>query len=206
MDELRFENGRRRVSTLIPYEKNPRRISAQKKQHLTGLVERYGLISVPIIDVDESLVSGHQRLQALLLLGRGDDEIDVRVATRKMTEAEFKEVMVIENAKFGEWDAALLKDEFSDLLTEFDFGIDFATLDAEVKAVAGVEQKAEMPIVQKYSEQYSAIVIVCGNAIDENHLAEVLGLDTAKSYKSERTGRTSVIGAKQFIERWAARS
>ena len=205
MEQLRFENSRRRVSGLIPYEKNPRRITAQKKQHLTELVERYGLISVPVIDQDGTLVSGHQRLKTLMLLGRGEEEIDVRVATRKMTTEEFKEVMVIENAKFGEWDAALLKDEFSDLLTEFDFGIDFASLDAEVKQAAGVEEKPEMPIVQKYSEKYRAIVIVCTNEIDENHLAEVLGLDTEKSYKSERVGRTSVIGAKQFIERWAAR-
>ena len=141
---------------MIPYEKNPRKITTQKKQQLTDLVERYGLISVPIIDQDGTLVSGHQRLKTLLILGRGEEDIDVRVATRKMTTDEFKEVMVIENAKFGEWDTALLKEEFVYLLADFDFGIDFASLDAEIKQAAGVVSTAEMPIVAKYSEKYRA--------------------------------------------------
>ena len=194
------------MSDLIPYEKNPRKITTQKKQQLTDLVERYGLISVPIIDQDGTLVSGHQRLKTLLILGRGEEDIDVRVATRKMTTDEFKEVMVIENAKFGEWDTALLKEEFVYLLADFDFGIDFASLDAEIKQAAGVVSTAEMPIVAKYSEKYRAIVIVCGNEIDENHVAEVLRVDTQKSYNSERVGRTSVITAKHFIDAWAAKS
>ena len=194
------------MSDLIPYEKNPRKITTQIKQQLTDLVERYGLISVPIIDQDGTLVSGHQRLKTLPILGRGEEDIDVRVATRKMTTEEFKEVMVIENAKFGEWDTALLKEEFVDLLADFDFGIDFASLDAEIKQAAGVVSTAEMPIVAKYSEKYRAIVIVCGNEIDENHVAEVLRVDTQKSYNSERVGRTSVITAKHFIDAWAAKS
>ena len=194
------------MSDLIPYEKNPRKITTQKKQQLTDLVERCGLISVPIIDQDGTLVSGHQRLKTLLILGRGEEDIDVRVATRKMTTDEFKEVMVIENAKFGEWDTALLKEEFVYLLADFDFGIDFASLDAEIKQAAGVVSTAEMPIVAKYSEKYRAIVIVCGNEIDENHVAEVLRVDTQKSYNSERVGRTSVITAKHFIDAWAAKS
>jgi hypothetical protein len=207
MEAVRFENSRRRVCELIPYEKNPRKITAAKKQQLTDLVERYGLISVPIVDADNdgkpgALVSGHQRLKALMLLGRGDETIDVRVATRPMTEAEFKEVMVIENAKFGEWDAALLKEEFSDLLADFDFGIDFAAMDAEIKQVAGVQIAPEMPIVAKFSEKYDAVVIVCKNEIDTNHVREVLGLEQARSYKGERVGQTFVLGADQFIAAW----
>ncbi|MBO0933914.1 ParB N-terminal domain-containing protein [Fibrella aquatilis] len=206
MSTIRFENGQRVVNDLVPYEKNPRKISAAKKKQLTDLVEKYGLISTPIIDQDGTLVSGHQRLKALQLLGRGTEPIDVRVASRKLTEAEFKEVMVIENAKFGEWDAVLLKDEFADLLNDFDFGIDFATLDADVAEMAGVQETPEMPIVAKFSEQYQAIVIVSTNEIDQNNIAELLRLGQAKSYKSERVGQTRVITAKQFVEAWNAKS
>lgn len=204
--QLRFENGQRVVNDLVPYEKNPRKISAARKKQLTDLVEKYGLISTPIIDEDGTLVSGHQRLKALQLLGRGTDCIDVRVACRKMTDGEFKEVMVIENAKFGEWDAALLKDEFTDLLNDFDFGIDFASLDADVAETMGVQETPEMPIVAKFSEQYQAIVIVSTNEIDQNNIAELLRLGQAKGYKSERVGQTRVITAKQFVEAWNAKS
>ena len=202
MEALRFENSRRRVCELIPYEKNPRKITAAKKQQLTDLVEKYGLISVPILDADGTLVSGHQRLKTLIVLGRGDEQIDVRVATRKMTDAEFKEVMVIENAKFGEWDAMLLKEEFADLLADFDFGIDFTAMDAEVQQAAGVTATAEMPIVPKYSEKYDAFVIVSKNEIDTNHIREVLGLEQAQSYKGERIGQSFVLEASTFIGAW----
>ena len=44
--------------------------------------------------------------------------------------------------------------------------------------------------------------VVSTNAIDENHLAELLQLETEQSYKGERTGRTHVISAKRFLEVW----
>ena len=205
LEPLRFETVQMRVADLVAYEKNPRKITAAKKKELIDKLEKFGMIGIPVMDYDGMLVSGKQRCMAKVLVGQGDEITDVRRANRKMTDWEFKEVLLIENTHYGEWDAELLQQEFSEFLDEFDFGIDFAALTRQIEETVGVATTPEMPIVAKYSEKYRAIVIVCPNEIDENHVAEVLRVDTQKSYKSERVGRTSVITAKHFIDAWAAR-
>ena len=120
---------------------------------------------------------------------------------RKLTEQEFKEYNIASNAIGGDWVDALLREHFEEIDLA-DFGIQLADVADLHEKEAGQEETAEMPIVQKFSEKYAAIIIVCTNAIDENHVAEVLGLDTQKSYKSERVGRTNVITANQFIRAW----
>lgn len=62
------------------------------------------------------IVSGHQRMKILQLLGRGDETIDVRVPNRKLTLEEVREYCVRANKNLGEWDYDLLADFDGDLL------------------------------------------------------------------------------------------
>lgn len=190
-----------KVHELVPRADNPRKIKADEKRKLWERIKRFGMISIPVRDADGSLLGGKQRCELLVDYGLGDIEIDVRTATRKLTTEELKEVMIIENSHAGEWDMEKLKAEFDDFLNLDEFNILFDEMEEQLGEVLQ-EEKPELPIVAKFSEKYSAFVIVCQNEIDENHLAEKLGIDREQCYKSKNIGITHVVGAKKVIERW----
>ena len=201
MEVLIWTTQQRRVADLVEYAHNPRKMTAQQMRKLRESLEKFGLVEIPVVDFDGVLLAGHQRCKALVALGRAEEVVDVRRPNRKLTEQEFKEYNIASNAISGDWVDELLREHFAEVDLA-DFGIQMADVTELHDKATGSEETAEMPIVQKFSEKYCAVVIVCTNAIDENHVAEVLGLDTQRSYKSERVGRTSVITANQFIAAW----
>lgn len=204
MEQLVWSTQQRRVVDLLPYEYNPRKMTAQQSRKLRESLEKFGLVEIPVINLDGVLLAGHQRCKAMVALGHGDELVDVRVPNRQLTEDEFKEYNIASNAIKGDWVDELLKEHF-DSVDLADFGISLAEMEDLHEQVASKEIPAEMPIVAKFSEKYSAFIIVCTNAIDENHIAEQLKVETSQSYKSERVGRTNVITAKQFIDAWKSK-
>lgn len=202
MNEL-FRTERVRVSELVPNVKNPRKIKAEQKRRLWERLQKFGMIGIPVRDADGTLLSGHQRCEVMAQNGLGDYAIDVRSAVRKLTEAELKEVMMIENSHAGEFDLNVPKAEFEEFVNLDDFGIDFSELDKQISEMTKEENvEAEMPIVAKMSEQYETYVIVCRNEIDANHIAEKLGVEKGKCYKSSGVGMMHVVDAKKLIEAW----
>lgn len=201
MEQLTWSTEQRRVVDLLPYEYNPRKMTAQQSRKLRESLEKFGLVEIPVINLDGMLLAGHQRCKALVALGRGDELVDVRVPNRQLTDAEFKEYNIASNAIKGDWVDELLREHFEEVDLA-DFGINLAEMETLHEQASAKEDTPELPIVAKFSEKYDAFVIVCTNAIDANHVAELLRVDTAQSYKSERVGRTSVINAKQFIDAW----
>jgi hypothetical protein len=203
MEQLSWSTQQRRVVDLLPYEYNPRKMTAQQSRKLRESLEKFGLVEIPVINYDGILLAGHQRCKAMIQLGKGDDLVDVRVPNRQLSDQEFKEYNIASNAIKGDWVDEILRDHF-DGVDLNDFGINLAEMEDLHEKATKKEEAPEMPIVAKFSEKYDAFVIVCTNAIDANHLAELLKVDTSKSYKSERVGRTNVISAKQFMDAWKA--
>ena len=196
-----FRTERVRIGDLVPHVKNPRKIKAAEKQKLWERIQKYGMIGIPVRDADNTLLSGNQRCEILAGQGLGDYVIDVRSAVRKLTEAELREVMMIENSHAGEFDLQLLKDEFSEMVDLESFGLNLDELGKEASELTGelMEEAPELAIVAKFSEKYDSIVIICRNEIDMNHLAEKLGLDREQCYKSSKVGTTHVLDAKAVI-------
>jgi hypothetical protein len=196
-----FVTDKVKVSDLVPRLNNPRKIKAEEKRKLWERIQKFGLISIPVRDADNTILGGKQRCELLLQYGMGDMEIDVRTATRKLSEDELREVMIIENSHAGEWDLQKLKEEFESFVDLDDFGIMMDGLDEAVKDLIETEEP-EMPIVAKFSEKYSSVVILCTNELDENHVFEKLGIDRGKCYKSNNVGLMKVVNAKTLIESW----
>jgi hypothetical protein len=186
----------------VDFEFNPRKMTAQQSRKLRESLEKFGLVEIPAINLDSTRIAGHQRCKGMIMLGRGQELIDVRVPNRQLTDQEVKEYNIASNAIKGDWVDELLREHFADEVDLADFGISLAEMETLHEQATAKEDTPELPIVAKYSEKYDAFVIVCTNAIDANHVAELLRVDTAQSYKSERVGRTSVINAKQFIDAW----
>jgi len=84
-------------------------------------IEIFDLVEIPAIDTDNKILAGHQRARILQLLGRGQELIDVRVPSRKLTEKEYKEYLLRSNANTGSWSYDLLKSFDLDLLLEVGF-------------------------------------------------------------------------------------
>lgn len=199
---LQWSTEKRRVSDLVEYEYNPRKMTTQQMKKLRESLEKFGLVEIPVINLDGILLAGHQRCKAMIALGRADEVIDVRVPNRQLTELELKEYNISSNAIHGDWVDEILKEHFQEIdLAGFD--IQLESLESEHAAAMDEPAKApEMPIVPRFSEKYTAFIIVTDNEIDENHIAELLQVDQEQCYKSSKIGRTHVLLGKEFIELW----
>ena len=120
-DHLEWHTEQRRIRDLVPFEHNPRRMTEKQAADLKRSLEKFNLMSIPVVDLDGRIVSGHQRCRILVALGRGDETIDVRIPNRKLTEEEYLEANLRENKNLGEWDFAELANIDEAMLLEVGF-------------------------------------------------------------------------------------
>lgn len=136
--KLEWKTEKRKVDDLIPYQLNPRKISSSQKEILKRSLERFGLVELPAINTDNTIVAGHQRLAILKLVGRGAEEIEVRVPNRPLTKEEFDEYLLTSNRNAGDWDWKLLNDFDKELLLKVGFDT------GDIKKILGAnDQRAD---------------------------------------------------------------
>ena len=111
-EKLSWHNEKRKVNDLIPNPENPRRMTEKQTDELRKSLEKFNLAEIPAINTDNKIVAGHMRVATLQLLGRGSEEIDVRVPNRLLTEKEYKEYLLRSNQNRGDWDWDLLANNF----------------------------------------------------------------------------------------------
>jgi len=128
MAQLKWQTKKVKVKDLVQLDINPRKISEQKKQKLIESLEKFDLVEIPAINTDMQIIGGNQRVTALMLVGRGDEEIDVRYPNRKLTPKEVKEYAIISNTHAGEFDFDILQLEFADI-NMGEIGFDIPGLD-----------------------------------------------------------------------------
>lgn len=125
MEQLKWVTKKVKVKDLIQLDINPRKISEEKKQKLVESLEKFNLVEIPAVNTDLQIIGGNQRVTALMLVGRGEEEIDVRFPNRKLTKKEVKEYAIISNTHAGEFDFEILDLEFSDIsIDDLGFEID----------------------------------------------------------------------------------
>lgn len=112
---LEWSTEKRKVNDLLPFELNPRKISDERKWKMIESIQKWNLAEIPAINRDNTIIAGHQRLKALQVVGRGEEEVDVRVPNRMLTQKELKEYAVMSNTHFGEWDFEMLEQDFADI-------------------------------------------------------------------------------------------
>lgn len=108
MEKLIWHTEKRIVKDLISYELNPRTLTDDQAKKLKESLVKFNIVEIPAIDLDGILLAGNQRTKIMILLGRGEEEIDVRVPNRKLTDEEFREYNIRSNKNTGEWDFSLL--------------------------------------------------------------------------------------------------
>lgn len=119
-----------KLADLIPTENNPRQIKKDDFERLRKSVESFPqMLDIREIVVDENnrILGGHQRVKALL--ANGEKEVNVKVV-EGLSEEEKREFVIRDNIQNGEWDFDVLANEWDDLPLD-DWGIELGTNDNE---------------------------------------------------------------------------
>jgi DNA modification methylase len=97
-------------------------MSPKQIEDLKQSLQKFNLVEIPVIDTNNNLIAGHQRLMVMKLLGRGEEVIDVRVPSRKLSKKEYDAYLLASNRIHGDWDWAKLAENFDlELLLENGF-------------------------------------------------------------------------------------
>ena len=115
MSKLFWTTEKRKVKDLIPSDYNPRERDDKGQSVLEQSMDKFGLVDTPVINQNNTLISGHRRLEYYIERNQLDIEIDVRVPSRMLTEDEVKRYMLLANTHAGKWDLPKLEEHFGDL-------------------------------------------------------------------------------------------
>ena len=154
--EITWTSEQRKLGELIPWPRNPRQITKEQARRLSESLDEFGQVQTIAISPENQILDGHQRQLVWAASEKfGPDlEVDVRVASRALTEKEREKLAVyLHKGAAGEWDFDVLANEFEldELLewgfTEWDFGIDrvepedYSELDEELASLGGYEEE-----------------------------------------------------------------
>jgi DNA modification methylase len=102
-------------------------MTEEQANQLEKSLKKFGLAEIPAVNVDGTILAGHQRMAMLKKLGKGGELIDVRIPNRQLTDEEAKEYNLRSNKNTGEWDFDKLLSMDEELLK--DVGFDEAFFD-----------------------------------------------------------------------------
>ena len=119
------------INNLNPAKYNPRQITKKQFEDLKASIDKFGLVDPIIINSDNTVIGGHQRLKVLRELG-AEKIPTVRVNLSKEDE---RELNVRLNKSGGDFDMDILANEFDivDLkewgFKDIDFGLNIDKID-----------------------------------------------------------------------------
>jgi len=97
-----------KIAELNPAEYNPRRMTSKQYEDLKNSLEKFGLVDPIIINSDNTVVGGHQRLRIMRELGA---EL-VPVVRVNLSKEDEKELNIRLNKNTGEFDLDVLANNF----------------------------------------------------------------------------------------------
>ena len=105
------------IKQLKPNPKNPRQINKDQAGHLQELIEKFGLIDKPIVNMDYVIIGGHQRIKILKKMRVKD--VECWVPDRQLSDEEVDRLMIGVNLNQGTFDYDILSSHFEpiDLLS-----------------------------------------------------------------------------------------
>jgi len=96
----------RNIKDLKKHPKNPRRLSKDQFRHIKHSMDKFGLIDKPIVNLDNTIIGGHQRIEVL----KKDKvkEVQCWVPTSLIDDKDVEELLIRLNRNSGTWDWDLL--------------------------------------------------------------------------------------------------
>lgn len=130
----------KQIKDLKPHPKNPRQLTKDQEKHLRKSLDTFGCIEKPIINTDNTIIGGHQRIK--ILKKDGEKEISCWVPDVEMTEKEVEELNIRLNKAGGEFDFDILANEW-DAVELVDWGFDAESLFGKLDDLKSEEEKPE---------------------------------------------------------------
>lgn len=206
MGNLIWHTEKRKVIDLVPYKKNPRKLSDYMAKKVRESLEDFNLVEIPAIDTNNMIIAGHQRMKIMLALGRGEEEIDVRVPNRALTEKEFKEYNIRSNLNVGDWDWSQLEDIDEAFLLDLGFSSEqfdenFQTVD--VPEEFDLEKELRKLDIYKINTQKGNIYslgdsrLMCGDSTIESDVLKLMNGEKADMCLTDEPYLLDYVGAKR---------
>ena len=169
--EKRIEVIYRKPSEIKTRFGNPRKIKKQKAVELALSLETYDDFGVLVIDENEDIICGNQRLAQML--AKNPDKPVLCKQLIGYSTSEKRAINIKGNEHSGDWDLDLLASWTADL-----------GLDVDVEKNPTDREIPEMELIP--FEKYDYILIACRTDIDYENLKERLGIKTAKAKITEK--------------------
>lgn len=112
-NDLIWTTGIRKISELIPYDHNPRKMSKEQARQLMASLQKFNYVELVAVNLDGSILAGHMRIAAMKKLGWGNDSIEVRIPSRMLHPDECTEYLIRSNKNHGEWDWDILAQDYN---------------------------------------------------------------------------------------------
>ena len=147
---------------------NPRKITKKKREELEKSLEQHGDFGIFLIDEEDNIIAGNQRLAVLM-----NKDPMTKVLCKRLigySNAELRAINIKDNTHSGEWDLDMLADWTADLI--IDLGIEEEKPDPDERSIKDME-----PV---RFEKYDYVLIACMNEIDYNELTRNLGIEGKK--------------------------
>ena len=185
-----WTNERRRLADLQPWPRNPRQIKTDQAKRLVESFDQFGQVETIAIGPDCEIYNGHQRLNVLLQQHGGDYEVDVRLASRALTEKEREKLTIfLHKGAAGEWDFDTLANEF-ELSELLEWGFNEKELDLNLWAGDQPEDPgAQMDRAEELREKWQVETgqlwqlgehrLICGDCTDKAVMERVMGGEKA---------------------------
>ena len=133
------------ISKLKPATYNPRQITTKQYNDLKKSIERFGLVDPIIVNKDNTVIGGHQRLKIIKSLG----EKTIGCIVLNLNKEQERELNIRLNKNSGEFDFDILSSEFDiDELVDWgfkhiDLGLNIDKIDEDKEDVATITIKED---------------------------------------------------------------
>ena len=166
-----------KLKDIKKHPSNPRTISHEQVAHLTTSMDKFGLIDKPILNSDQVLIGGHQRIA--ILKKQGVKEVECQMPDRLLSEDEVKELMIRLNRNHGEWDFDLLANNW-DVPSLLDFGFSPEDLDLGNFETIENETEEDSEVLEPCKDEDA--ITKLGDIIELNEHRLVCGDSTLPEY------------------------
>lgn len=160
-----WTNDTRKLSDLVPWEHNPKRMSKKQADGLRLSIERFGFAVPFLVSPDGDIYDGHQRqtlMNAIREYGPSAT-VDVRVSSRPLTDDERRELVVRLKQNQAGWDFDMLPN-----LYEREELIEWGFEEAELGGFDGIELPDPQPQQEPQLDSECFVEIYCSQAdLDE---------------------------------------
>jgi len=143
MNKIEWKTKKVKISDLKEFDINPRKISDTNFKKLVESLKQDGYHTRIKANHENRIIGGHQRAKALLEAGYSpEDEIEILVPEKKLSDKEFRRINIRDNLDFGEWDYDILDVNF-DTEELSDWGLELPDINIDVAAPKDEEPEKE---------------------------------------------------------------